>query len=138
MHPLNSCDILVPGIDILIDSLPVSGNAQFIIALRQLVPKRISDQIIDGRLRFLLIGPVVKLCDLSLDPLQQVNRHLFDFLDTLPFPDRRMSWRRWPLSHRSEVDAYVRASARLARGIIKKYAKIKMFTVCPALLGYYR
>ena len=78
-----SCEVFVPNVDVLINSLPVVGDAQFVIALRQSVPERVADEVVNGRLCLLLIGPVVKLRDSRFDLLQKVDRYLFDFLDVL-------------------------------------------------------
>ena len=41
------CDVFVPSVDILINSLTVTRNAQFIIALRKSVPERVADEDIE-------------------------------------------------------------------------------------------
>ena len=78
-----SCDVFAPSVDVLINSLTVARDAQFVIALRKSVPERVADKVVNGRLCLLLIGPVVKLRDPGLDLLQELNRYLFDFLDVL-------------------------------------------------------
>ena len=77
------CDVFVSSVDVLINSLTVTRNAQFIIALRKSVPERVADEVVNGCLCLLLIGPVVKFRDSGLDLLQKVDCYLFDFLDVL-------------------------------------------------------
>lgn len=51
----------IPRVHIFVNALAIFGNADLIVALRNLNPERIADQIIHGCFRFLLIGPAVKL-----------------------------------------------------------------------------
>ena len=48
------CDVFVSSVDVLINSLTVTRNAQFIIALRKSVPERVADEVVNSCLRFLL------------------------------------------------------------------------------------
>ena len=52
--PQISCDVFVPSVDVLINSLTVTRNAQFVIALRKSVPERVADEVVNSCLRFLL------------------------------------------------------------------------------------
>jgi hypothetical protein len=63
-------DFFVPRIYIFIDFLPVSGDAQLIMALGEFAPHRIPDKIINGCFGFLLIRSVIKLGDFGFDPQQ--------------------------------------------------------------------
>ena len=63
--------------------MPVYGNANLIVGFRKFGPQSISNQIVDGRLGFLLVRPVVKLCNLGLDFLQKIDRHFLYFLNIL-------------------------------------------------------
>ncbi len=61
---------LIAGIDILVDFLPVCRNANLIVGFRKFGPQSIPDKVVDGCLCFLLICPVVKLCDFNFDFLE--------------------------------------------------------------------
>ena len=41
------CDVFVSSVDVLINSLTVTRNAQFIIALRKSVPERVADEVVN-------------------------------------------------------------------------------------------
>ena len=49
-----SCDVFVPSVDIFIDFLTATGDAQFVIALQKSVPERVTDEVVNSCLRFLL------------------------------------------------------------------------------------
>ena len=63
------------------DHFALRRYADFIVALRQFLPERISDQRIDHGLGLLFIGPVVQFSDFCLYFFQQISGYLFDFLD---------------------------------------------------------
>lgn len=73
----------VSGIHIFIDPLGADGKALFIVALRKFCPQYFANQIFNGCLCFLIIGPVVEFGDLGFDLCQKADRHRFDFLDVL-------------------------------------------------------
>ena len=49
-----SCDVFAPSVDVLINSLTVARDAQFVIELKQSVPERVTDEVVNSCLRFLL------------------------------------------------------------------------------------
>lgn len=80
----NLCNIFIASIDILINSLTITRNAQFIVALRKSIPKCVTDEVIDGGFCFLLVRPVVELRNPGFDLLQEFDCYLFDFLNIPP------------------------------------------------------
>ena len=78
---ISLCDFLISGVNVLINSLTVAGDAQFVIALWESIPKRVSNKIVNSGLCLLFVRPMVKLRDPGLDLLQKIDRHLFNFLD---------------------------------------------------------
>ena len=77
------CRTFIPSIDVLVDSLPVLRDAQFIIAFWKAVPKSVPNEIVNSGLCFLLVCPMVKFCNPGFDLLQKINCYLFDFLNIL-------------------------------------------------------
>ena len=77
------CSCFIPQINILVNLLAISGNTDFIIALREFCPKGITNQIVHNCFGFRLVKPVIKFCDLRLNLGQQIYSNLLDLRNFL-------------------------------------------------------
>lgn len=74
-------NLLIPGKHVFVDPLTILGYADLIIALRQLCPESVADQIVHFSLGLLFVCPVIQFGNLCLYFLEKRRGDLLYLFD---------------------------------------------------------